>query len=183
MQFGVVTNSSVEFKKVPHYSLFLALTLSNGDHQRLSQQPLRQVSQTPHPISADSSARSFRFEAYKLLQAAAAVFGEELPIPEIVALGGQSDCKSSLLEALPGFRFKVREVEMGTRRPLILQMVHDPSALEPRCPFQVDWLNKIIAHILPYLHKEEGTRELLVQNKTKPINWHTQVLNKTYKQN
>jgi hypothetical protein len=31
--------------------------------------------------------------------------------------------------------------------------------------------------------QEEGTRELLVQNKTKPINWHTQVLNKTYKQN
>ncbi|KAG5235460.1 dynamin-related protein [Salix suchowensis] len=25
---------------------------------------------------------------------------------------------------------------MGTRRPLILQMVHDPSALEPRCRFQ-----------------------------------------------
>ncbi|KAG0495058.1 hypothetical protein HPP92_006052 [Vanilla planifolia] len=25
---------------------------------------------------------------------------------------------------------------MGTRRPLVLQMVHDPSALEPRCRFQ-----------------------------------------------
>jgi hypothetical protein len=54
-----------------------------------------------------------------------------------VALGGQYDYKSSVLEALPGFRFNVREVEMGTRRPLILQMVHDPSALEPRCNFQV----------------------------------------------
>lgn len=29
---------------------------------------------------------------------------------------------------------------MGTRRPLILQMVHDPMALEPRCRFQV-WLS------------------------------------------
>ncbi|MFQ6641241.1 hypothetical protein Gotur_014460 [Gossypium turneri] len=66
----------------------------------------------------------------------AVAFGEKLPIPEIVALGGQSDGKSSLLEALLGFRFNVREVEMGTRRPLILQMVHDPSALEPRCRFQ-----------------------------------------------
>ncbi|XP_062168389.1 dynamin-related protein 5A-like isoform X2 [Alnus glutinosa] len=90
----------------------------------------------PNPVSADSTARSSRFEAYNRLQAAAVAFGEKLPIPEIVALGGQSDGKSSLLEALLGFRFNVREVEMGTRRPLILQMVHDPTALEPRCRFQ-----------------------------------------------
>lgn len=77
-----------------------------------------------------------RFEAYNRLQASAVAFGEKLPIPEIVALGGQSDGKSSLLEALLGFRFNIREVEMGTRRPLMLQMVHDPSALEPRCRFQ-----------------------------------------------
>ncbi|KAG2396725.1 hypothetical protein LR48_Vigan08g016300 [Vigna angularis] len=77
-----------------------------------------------------------RFEAYNRLQAAAVAFSETMPIPEIVAVGGQSDGKSSLLEALLGFRFNVREVEMGTRRPLILQMVHDASALEPRCRFQ-----------------------------------------------
>ncbi|KAK7244279.1 hypothetical protein RIF29_39099 [Crotalaria pallida] len=87
--------------------------------------------------SLDSShSKSRRFEAYNRLQAAAVAFGEKLPIPEIVVLGGQSDGKSSLLEALLGFRFNVREVEMGTRRPLILQMVHDPSALQPRCRFQ-----------------------------------------------
>lgn len=78
-----------------------------------------------------------RLEAYNRLQAAAAAFGEKLPIPEIVALGGQSDGKSSLLEALLGFRFNVREVEMGTRRPLILQMVHDSNALDPCSRFQV----------------------------------------------
>ncbi|AQL00593.1 Dynamin-related protein 5A [Zea mays] len=83
--------------------------------------------------AVDSKAR---FEAYNRLQAAAVAFGENLPIPEIVAIGGQSDGKSSLLEALLGFRFNVREVEMGTRRPLVLQMVHDPTALEPRCRFQ-----------------------------------------------
>lgn len=38
--------------------------------------------------------------------------------------------------ALPQFRFNVREVEMGTRRPLIVQMVHDPTAQEPRCRLQ-----------------------------------------------
>lgn len=91
-----------------------------------------------HQSSADSAVtRASRFEAYNRLQAAAVAFGEKLPIPEIVALGGQSDGKSSLLEALLGFRFNVREVEMGTRRPLILQMVHDPTALDPRCRFQV----------------------------------------------
>ncbi|WOK99306.1 dynamin-related protein 5A [Canna indica] len=86
--------------------------------------------------SATAADFKSRFEAYNRLQAAAVAFGEKLPIPEIVALGGQSDGKSSLLEALLGFRFNVREVEMGTRRPLVLQMVHDPSALEPRCRFQ-----------------------------------------------
>ncbi|KAG8502578.1 hypothetical protein CXB51_001104 [Gossypium anomalum] len=96
-------------------------------------------SHSHHHHSRDGSSFSSslsRFEAYNRLQAAAVAFGEKLPIPEIVALGGQSDGKSSLLEALLGFRFNVREVEMGTRRPLILQMVHDPSALEPRCRFQ-----------------------------------------------
>ncbi|CAI0381978.1 unnamed protein product [Linum tenue] len=98
-------------------------------------------SKTPHSRKHhlhhhNSSSSSSRFEAYNRLQAAAVAFGEKLPIPEIVAIGGQSDGKSSLLEALLGFRFNVREVEMGTRRPLILQMVHDPTALEPRCRFQ-----------------------------------------------
>lgn len=86
--------------------------------------------------AAATSDTKARFEAYNRLQAAAVAFGEKLPIPEIVAIGGQSDGKSSLLEALLGFRFNVREVEMGTRRPLVLQMVHDPAALEPRCRFQ-----------------------------------------------
>lgn len=35
-----------------------------------------------------------------------------------------------------GFRFNITSSEMGTRRPLIVQMVHDPSALEPRCRLQ-----------------------------------------------
>ncbi|CAI9088674.1 OLC1v1023076C2 [Oldenlandia corymbosa var. corymbosa] len=98
----------------------------------------RNHSQLSDPNSAARTRADFktRFEAYNRLQSAAVAFGEKLPIPEIVALGGQSDGKSSLLEALLGFRFNVREVEMGTRRPLILQMVHDPTALEPRCRFQ-----------------------------------------------
>lgn len=60
-----------------------------------------------------------------------------MPEPaEIVAVGGQSDGKSSLLEALLGFRFNVRETEMGTRRPLLVQMSHDPEATVPRICLQ-----------------------------------------------
>eukprot|EP00887_Chlorella_sp_A99_P005155 scaffold40.g5155.t1 len=84
----------------------------------------------------NNPASRLRYEAYSRLQAAAVAFGEQLPIPELVAIGGQSDGKSSLLEAFTGFRFNLKEVEMGTRRPLIVQMVHDPGALEPRCRLQ-----------------------------------------------
>ncbi|CAI5974423.1 unnamed protein product [Closterium sp. NIES-65] len=80
--------------------------------------------------------RRARFEAYSRLQSCAVAFGEQLPLPEIVVVGGQSDGKSSLLEALLGFRFNIREVEMGTRRPLILQMMHRPDALQPLCRLQ-----------------------------------------------
>ncbi|KAL8171912.1 LOW QUALITY PROTEIN: hypothetical protein V2J09_023716 [Rumex salicifolius] len=113
----------------------------SGTSSSTSKRSHQQSQNTNDPFSTRSSSTSAqelksRFEAYNRLQAAAVAFGEKLPIPEIVALGGQSDGKSSLLEALLGFRFNVREVEMGTRRPLILQMVHDLTASEPRCRFQ-----------------------------------------------
>eukprot|EP00854_Cymbomonas_tetramitiformis_P004668 gene4668-5716_t len=90
-----------------------------------------------------------RYEAYTKLQAAATAFGEDLPIPEIVAIGGQSDGKSSLMEALLGFRFNVREVEMGTRRPLMVQMVHDETAVQPRVRLQAEDSDEYSAPIMP----------------------------------
>ncbi|GAB2230784.1 hypothetical protein Droror1_Dr00015076 [Drosera rotundifolia] len=108
---------------------------STPSHHSHPKRPLPTPNPNPNPNPNPDEFKS-RFEAYNRLQAAAVAFGEKLPIPEIVALGGQSDGKSSLLEALLGFRFNVREVEMGTRRPLILQMVHDGTAIEPRCRFQ-----------------------------------------------
>ncbi len=38
------------------------------------------------------------------LQSTSVAIGESFPIPEIVAIGGQSDGKSSLLEAFLGVR-------------------------------------------------------------------------------
>jgi len=34
------------------------------------------------------------------------------------------------------FRFNVKDVEMGTRRPLIVKMVHAPDFDEPQCRLQ-----------------------------------------------
>ncbi|GMH41703.1 hypothetical protein BSKO_09613 [Bryopsis sp. KO-2023] len=101
------------------------------------------------PDLYDNNDLKLRYEAYSRLQAAAVAFGESLPIPEIVAIGGQSDGKSSLLEAFLGFRFNVREVEIGTRRPLIVQMVHDPSATEPRCRLQHEDTDEYGPPIMP----------------------------------
>jgi hypothetical protein len=89
---------------------------------------------SPAPPSSHHSAPPPR--PHRRTWVARAAYGEKLPIPEIVAIGGQSDGKSSLLEAFLGFRFNVREVEMGTRRPLMLQMVHNPEATEPRVCLQ-----------------------------------------------
>lgn len=50
----------------------------------------------------DNAKSKLRYEAYSRLQATAVAFGESLPIPEIIVLGGQSDGKSSLLEAFLG---------------------------------------------------------------------------------
>ncbi|GIL90629.1 hypothetical protein Vretimale_15765 [Volvox reticuliferus] len=97
----------------------------------------------------ETSEAQIRYRAYSRLQAAAVAMGESLAIPEIVAIGGQSDGKSSLLEAFLGFRFNVREVEMGTRRPLIVQMVHDPTAQEPRCRLQEEESNEYGPPIVP----------------------------------
>lgn len=142
--------------------------------------PSRTENPNPNPNpNSSASAKEFksRFEAYNRLQAAAVAFGEKLPIPEIVAIGGQSDGKSSLLEALLGFRFNVREVEMGTRRPLILQMVHDPTALEPCCRFQEEDSEEygnpvVLASAIAEIIKSR-TEALLMKTKTavspKPI--------------
>ncbi|XP_057531218.1 dynamin-related protein 5A [Amaranthus tricolor] len=113
-------------------------TSSSSKSSQSAKRKHHQITQNPNSNTSMPPSNEFksRFEAYNRLQAAAVAFGEKLPIPEIVAIGGQSDGKSSLLEALLGFRFNVREVEMGTRRPLILQMIHDSSASELQCRFQ-----------------------------------------------
>lgn len=56
--------------------------------------------------------------------------------PEIVVIGMQSDGKSSFIEGLLGFQFNIVESNIGTRRPLIIQMINDPSKEEASCRFR-----------------------------------------------
>lgn len=56
--------------------------------------------------------------------------------PELVVVGMQSDGKSTFIEGLLGFQFNIVESTIGTRRPLILQMLNDPSRQEPFCRFR-----------------------------------------------
>ena len=58
------------------------------------------------------------------------------------------------------FRFNVREVEMGTRRPLIVQMVHDPTAEQPRCRLQEEDSEEYGPLIMPETAVSEAIREM-----------------------
>ncbi|EGG18151.1 dynamin like protein [Cavenderia fasciculata] len=56
--------------------------------------------------------------------------------PELVVVGMQSDGKSSFIESLLGFQFNIVESNIGTRRPLIIQMINNQSKQEPSCRFK-----------------------------------------------
>ncbi|KAN0025352.1 hypothetical protein ACTFIU_003613 [Dictyostelium citrinum] len=56
--------------------------------------------------------------------------------PELVVVGMQSDGKSSFIESLLGFQFNIVETNIGTRRPLIIQMINNPSKQQPSCRFK-----------------------------------------------
>jgi len=48
----------------------------------------------------------------------------------------QSDGKSSFIEGLLGFQFNVVDTNIGTRRPLIIQMINNPDRDTPYCKFR-----------------------------------------------
>eukprot|EP01126_Amoeba_proteus_P059029 TRINITY_DN7681_c0_g1_i3.p1 TRINITY_DN7681_c0_g1~~TRINITY_DN7681_c0_g1_i3.p1 ORF type:complete len:528 (-),score=130.82 TRINITY_DN7681_c0_g1_i3:1432-3015(-) len=63
-------------------------------------------------------------------------FGVEFETPEIVVVGMQSDGKSTFVEGLLGFQFNLVDTNIGTRRPLVLQMVNDSKREVPFCRFR-----------------------------------------------
>eukprot|EP01103_Thecamoeba_quadrilineata_P020001 TRINITY_DN8375_c0_g1_i1.p1 TRINITY_DN8375_c0_g1~~TRINITY_DN8375_c0_g1_i1.p1 ORF type:complete len:842 (-),score=179.78 TRINITY_DN8375_c0_g1_i1:3-2528(-) len=70
------------------------------------------------------------------LQGIAQDFKINFEAPEIVVVGMQSDGKSSFIEGLLGFQFNLVDSNIGTRRPLILQMINDPTKDKPSCRFR-----------------------------------------------
>ncbi|KAL9653082.1 hypothetical protein ABK040_006301 [Willaertia magna] len=75
------------------------------------------------------------YEAFNNLQTVAHEHNLKFETPELVVVGMQSDGKSSFVEALLGFQFNTVDTQIGTRRPLLLQMINDPSAEKPICYF------------------------------------------------
>uniref|UniRef100_A0A6B2KYK6 Dynamin-type G domain-containing protein n=1 Tax=Arcella intermedia TaxID=1963864 RepID=A0A6B2KYK6_9EUKA len=73
---------------------------------------------------------------YSDLQADASDLSFNVSTPEFVVVGMQSDGKSSFIEALLGFQFNIVDTNIGTRRPLIIQMINDPNIHEPHCRFR-----------------------------------------------
>jgi GTP-binding protein EngB required for normal cell division len=54
-------------------------------------------------------------------------------IPQIIVTGDQSAGKSTMLEALVGFRFNVVASGMATKRPLVIHMIPSAEHLIPEC--------------------------------------------------
>ena len=70
----------------------------------------------------------------------------------------QSDGKSSFVEALLGFQFNVVETNIGTRRPLIIQMINNTSKEIPSCRFRKEYP---IADQDPFEDRDTPVNELL----------------------
>lgn len=106
------------------------------------------------------------------LQAVNRQFGIPIDTPEIVVVGMQSDGKSTFIEGLLGFQFNIVETNIGTRRPLIIQMVNDPDAIDPVCHFVADdGSSEIEDQPVPVnqLHGEIAARTDKVAGKSKQI--------------
>lgn len=86
----------------------------------------------------DYDSNKIMYEAFNDLQTIAHNYGSNFDIPEIVVIGNQSDGKSSLIEAFVGFKFNFIESEMGTQRPLILQLITNAQYETPKCIFRKD---------------------------------------------
>ncbi|CEH13225.1 dynamin protein dnm1 [Ceraceosorus bombacis] len=64
----------------------------------------------------------------KLQETFSTIGGDAVDLPQCVVVGAQSSGKSSVLETLVGKDFLPRGQGIVTRRPLVLQLVHQPSS-------------------------------------------------------
>ena len=123
VSIGRRTHASVRNKGVRNNGLSLHV-----------QTPLRHATVGPAHRSAYSPGRMERLlPVFNKLQDALASLGNDgqLPaLPQIVVVGSQSSGKSSVLESLVGHDFLPRGAGICTRRPLLLQLLHNAEGGE-----------------------------------------------------
>ncbi|XP_049849889.1 dynamin-like protein C [Schistocerca gregaria] len=110
--------------------------------------------------SRSENANSEIYSLFNDLQGLSADFNIEFSTPEIVVVGMQSDGKSSFIEGLLGFQFNVVDTSIGTRRPLIIQMINDPEHHEPCCKFRKEELALLSPTEDAFEDQETPTSEL-----------------------
>ncbi|KAL9656113.1 hypothetical protein ABK040_007731 [Willaertia magna] len=62
-------------------------------------------------------------------------YNKEITVPTLIVIGCQSAGKSSLIQALAGFKCNYVNNLFATKRPLLLQLITDHSKDEPHCVF------------------------------------------------
>eukprot|EP01101_Sappina_pedata_P002287 TRINITY_DN12531_c0_g1_i1.p1 TRINITY_DN12531_c0_g1~~TRINITY_DN12531_c0_g1_i1.p1 ORF type:complete len:934 (-),score=360.41 TRINITY_DN12531_c0_g1_i1:13-2775(-) len=119
----------------------------------------------------DHSTSNLNKELYCLfndLQVIAQKFKIDFESPELVVVGMQSDGKSSFIEALMGFQFNIVDSNIGTRRPLIIQMVNDPTMVRPYCRFRKEGTH---SNELSGTHVfDESVEDSLFEKEPTPVN-------------
>ncbi|EFC50801.1 dynamin family GTPase [Naegleria gruberi] len=108
---------------------------STIDKQKLKEKVEKERQLLTSILQGNSKENKLLYEAFNNLQTVANEHKLKFEAPELVVVGMQSDGKSSFVEALLGFQFNTVDTQIGTRRPLILQMVNDPSSEKPLCHF------------------------------------------------
>ena len=89
-----------------------------------------------HPCPPHRTAQERLLPVFNKLQDAMASLGSDSQVPalpQIVVVGSQSSGKSSVLESLVGRDFLPRGAGMCTRRPLLLQLLHNTEGGSRAC--------------------------------------------------
>ncbi|TKY88025.1 hypothetical protein EX895_003121 [Sporisorium graminicola] len=97
----------------------------------------------------------------KLQETFTAIGGDSVDLPQIVVVGSQSAGKSSVLETIVGRDFLPRGSGIVTRRPLVLQLIHTPSAKDQAKQAKQAKQGKQSQSARPYDFDDEPAPELL----------------------
>ncbi|KAL0216456.1 hypothetical protein P9112_008640 [Eukaryota sp. TZLM1-RC] len=125
-------SSSTKSQASTHLSKPVQRSSPSSTHSPASTVPSTVLSGA-HTVSSDNSEPGLSrliLAVNKLQDAFSKVDISPIDLPQIAVVGSQSAGKSSVLEAIVGRDFLPRGSGIVTRRPLILQLIRDPEAIE-----------------------------------------------------